>query len=41
LGGLLVLVEMFSAFYFELLLPLLVAQFAGGIVVGVLMGATS
>jgi hypothetical protein len=40
-GGLLVMVEMFSGFYFELQLPLLVAQFAGGIAVGVLMGATS
>ncbi len=40
-GGLLVLVELFSAFYFMFQLPLLMAQFAGGIAVGVLMGATS
>ena len=40
-GGLLILVELFSAYYFRLHGALLIAQFAGGISVGVLMGASS
>jgi len=40
-GGMLILLELFSAFFFNYHGALLIAQFIGGVSVGVLMGATS